>query len=125
MADSVPAEEVVWFAPETLGAIGVAERLAELSDPDQILRLLNERPVNGEYRRLVDTEVVDGPFGTSAIAPVFSEERVVWVDETPWDREDGSGWFEVYTPDEHGPSYRPIYRAPRDEWPAEYQEVGL
>jgi hypothetical protein len=95
----IDAENVIWLAPETLHREELAERLAKVSDPQEIQEILAETQTwEGEYRELKGEEVVDGPDGTTVIAPVFGA-RVVWVDDTPDDRTDNTGHFERYTGD--------------------------
>lgn len=99
MGRNVDAEKVAWFAPETLRQQALAEQLATETDPEKIRELLIAAPTDGQYRYVSGEEVVDGPQGTTVIAPSFGS-LVQWVDDTPDDREDNTGHFELYTGDE-------------------------
>jgi hypothetical protein len=109
-ARKIDPSKVVYEAPETLNQAELGERLAAASTPEEALAILADRPVRGEYRVLEsEAEVVAGPQGTTVLAPVQGE-LAVWVDDTPEDREDGAGHFEVYDPERHGEDYNPIFR---------------
>lgn len=95
-SQKVDPQDVVWLAPETLAREALAEELAQTDDVDEILELLRDAPTTGQYRELEGSEVVDGPGGTTVIAPIYGD-LVVWVDEAPSDSEDGSGHFERYS----------------------------
>lgn len=109
-ARKVDGSKVVYEAPETLNQAEFGARLAAAGTPEAALAILAERPTRGEYRILEsEAEVVEGPQGTTVLAPVQGE-RAVWIDDTPGDREDGAGHFEVYDPERHGDDYNPIFR---------------
>lgn len=99
MARRLDQASVVWLAPETLHQENLAERLADVDDPDEVLAILNERPTQGQYREYLGEELGDGPDGTTVKVPVYGD-LVVWVDEAPDDKEDGEGHFERYSGDE-------------------------
>jgi hypothetical protein len=106
----VAAEKVVWHAPETLNQTELAERLAGAETPEEALEILNTRPTVGEFRVVEEALAPqEGPEGTTVLGPKYGD-LVVWVDEAPDDKEDGSGHFETYDADKHGEEYAPVFR---------------
>lgn len=104
----IDAEKVVWLAPETLHRQALAEKLAGEDDPDRIADLLVEhQTTDGQYREYLGDEPVEGPDGTTVLAPKYGD-LIVWVDDSPDNQEDNEGHFERYDGDEA--DYRPLKR---------------
>ena len=111
-AKSIDPANVVWHAPETIFATlpEVAERMSEqlaaAEGVEETLRIAHQ--ASGEFREYLGEEEVEG-----RIVPKYGSDRLVWVNDSPDDAEDGSGHYEVYSgPDEE---YAPVLQAPKEE----------
>jgi len=77
----------------------MADLLASAGTPEEVREAFAGYTPQGEYREVTGEDVVDGPQGTTVIAPKYGR-LVQWVDDAPNDNEDGAGHFEIFGGDE-------------------------
>jgi hypothetical protein len=112
MGRSIDPASVVWIAPESLAATPeqIEEAMAEGASGEEIAEMARP-PQFGEFRVHVEDEITEG----NLIVAVYSDDRLVWVDDAPDDNEDGSGHYEVFDEAAHGwgpeATYRPSLSA--------------